>query len=150
MPDGRPVTYDGLPNTNFRVLFPKANNMIFFLQEFDLPSIGVKEVVRPTRFVDINEVGEKLIYQPFTCKFLVDKELYNFKEIYNWMKRMTVSGSNVGETDNAVLVINGKHQIRFNDCWPTSISGLQFITNATDVQYITATATWNYDYLEML
>jgi hypothetical protein len=150
LPNGDELSYDALPVTSFRLQFPKTPHMLMFLQEFSMPGIDVREVIRPTQFVDINEVGEKIIYQPFTCTFLVDKKLKNFKEIHDWMKRMTASGTIIGETDNVVLIVNNKEMIRFNDAWPTNLSGLRFITNASDVQYLTCTATWNFDYFEFV
>jgi hypothetical protein len=145
-----PPNYDGLPDTNFRLIFGKANIAVFFLQEFDLPAIKVAEVKRQTPFVDINEVGEKIVYDPFTITFLVDTKMKNFKQIYDWMKRMTVAGSRVGETDEVTLMINNAKMIRFTGCWPMSISGLNFVTNNNRVTYIKSTATFNYDWFDCL
>lgn len=148
MPDGSPLTYDGLPNTNFRLLFPKATWVNMFLQEFDVPSVSVAEVKQATPYADINNVGEKMQYGNIEASFLVDKNLKNYKEIFNWMRRMTVRGSTIGDTDNPLLIVNGKETIRFVEAWPMSLSGLRFVTNATDVVYLTASVTLNFDYFE--
>jgi hypothetical protein len=147
-PDGTELSYDGLPDGAFRLIFPKAPFVTMFLQQLDLPGIQVNQAARKTPLVDMNEIGEKLNYLPFTCSFLVDKNLKNYKEIYNWMKRMTVNGTIVGETDTASLVINGKEMCTFVDCWPTSLGQLTFTTTNNDVVYVTCTAVFNYDYLE--
>ena len=146
-PDGEELSYDGLPNGAFRLIFPKAPFMTMFLQQFDLPGITVREAPRSTPLQDIQEIGEKLNFIPFTCTFMVDKNLKNYKEIYNWMKRMTVRGSIVGETDTASLIINGKEMCSFVDVWPTSLGNLSFMTTNNDVVYLTCTAQFNYDYL---
>lgn len=148
MPDGSMLSYDGLPNTNFRLLFPKATWVNMFLQEFVMPEVSVIEVRQNTPYADVNNIGEKMNYGDVQCTFLVDKNLKNYKEMFNWMRRMTVRGSVVGETDNPVLIVNGKETIRFVEAWPMSLTGLQFVTNATDVVYITATVTFNLDYFE--
>ena len=35
-------------------------------------------------------------------------------------------------------------EVRFNDCFPISLSGLQYNQQATDTDYLTATVTFNY------
>jgi hypothetical protein len=150
MPDGSPLSYDGLPNTNFRLLFPKATWVNMFLQEFTVPEVSVTEVIRTTPYADINDIGEKMNYGDVTATFLVDKNLKNYREIFNWMRRMTNRGSHIGESDNPLLIVNGKEMIRFVEAWPMSLSGLSFVTNANDVTYITATAVFNLDYFEFV
>lgn len=150
MPDGSPVSYDGLPITNYRLIFPKAFNMVFFLQEFNMPEVFINEVAQPTPLVNVNNIGEKMRYDFLTCRFLVDKSMKNYREIFEWMRRMTVRGSSVGETDNPVLIVNGIETIRFVEAWPMKLSGLTFRSDVNDVQYLSCTATFNYDYLEFL
>lgn len=148
MPDGSPVTYDGLPESNFRLLFTKAPFTVFFLQEVVLPEVRVEEVVQNTRFADINNIGEKMIYGDLVIRFLVDKNLKNYSELFRWMRRMTVAGTSVGETDDPVLIINGTEMIRFVGAWPLSLSDLTFKTDVDDVNYITCVAVFNLDYME--
>lgn len=147
-PDGSILSFDGLPNTQFRLVFQKAPFVTMFLQGFNLPGISVNEVKRATPYVDVNEIGEKLRYVPFTCTFMVDKNLKTFREILNWMERMTVAGSNIGETDNPTLIIGGVEMCQFDGAWPTALGQLDFVTTNSDVVYLTCTATFNYDYLK--
>ena len=150
MPDGSTVNYDGMPNTNFRVIFPKLPWVVLFLQGFSMPSFGVNEVSRVTPYADINEVGEKINYDPFSVSYFIDSGLKTYKSIYDWTKRMTVAGSLVGETDNAILVINNVAMIRFLDVWPMTTTGLEFDVTNQDVTYLRATTTFNYDYFEFI
>lgn len=150
MADGSEVSYDALPNTNFRLLIPKLPWVTMFLQGFETPPINVDVVQRPTQYIDVQEIGEKIVYGDVQITFLVDKNLKNYKEIFAWMKRMTVAGTQVGESDNPILVINGKEIMRFVEAWPKALTNLNFITNANDVQYLTATATFNLDYFEFV
>lgn len=146
-PNGEiPVSYDGLTNTSFRVIFEKANSSVFFLQSFNLPSVRIREVKTNTPLVDMNEIGEKIDYTPFEMSFMVDADLRNYRQVYNWMKRMTVRGSKVGETDTVLLSINGKESIRFYGCWPMELSDLEFVTNPDGIVYMKCTLIVNYDY----
>ena len=151
MPDNvTPLNYDPLPNTKFKLIFNKIPNTIFFLQGFNLPGVSVREVRVPTNIVDMNEIGEKMVFEPFTINFLIDTEFRAYHDIYAWMKRMTVLGTNVGETDTVDFLINDNKTIRFYDAWPMSLSNLSFETNVNDVIYVTCSATINYDYFDFV
>jgi len=144
------LTFDALTANKYSLIIPSLPNVQFFLQTFEMPEIRVNEVSIPSRFVDYNEIGEKLIFEPFTATFLIDKFVRNWTNVYNWMKAMTVSGSNVGKSDNIILGIGGVEFIRFNDAWPTSLSGIEMSSTLADVKYVAASVTFNYDYLDVI
>ncbi len=150
MPDGSELSYDGLASIDFRVLFPKIPNTVFFLQSFNIPGISINKIVRPTPFLDIDEIGEKPIYEPFSITFLVDKNVKNYREIYDWIMRIVTGPNHRDETCDAMLIINNKQTVRFAECWPASISGMQFAANATNMEYLTATVVFNYDWYEFI
>jgi hypothetical protein len=150
MPDGSPVSYDGLPSVKFQCKFDKIPNTIFFLQGWTVPGISIPSIDRPTPMLDLNEIGEKVDYQPFTIEFLVDAKMKNFKEIFAWMKRITSNPNQRDEVSDAMVIVNGTETIRFVDCWPISIGALEFKTNAEDMEYLTCTVQINYDWYEFL
>lgn len=150
MRDGSPVIMDALTTNNCRLSFPSLPGVVFMLQTVSLPDVYVNEVKQNTRYVDPNEVGEKLNFSPFAVTFIVDKYMKNWSAIYNWMKRMTVAGSNVDEQDNPVLIINNTEVLRFIGAWPTRLGGLDFDATADGVEYMKATLNVNYDYFDYI
>jgi len=150
MQNGDLLTFDPLIINKFSLIIPNQENVTFFLQQFSLPSVGVNEVVVNTRYVDMNEIGEKLNFLPFTVNFLVDKYCRNWSAIYNWMKQMTVDGTIVGKTEDIILMIDGKEFIRFYGCWPTNLSGMNMDSTIERVQYLKASIVFNYDYFDLL
>ena len=150
MQNGDFLTFDALPNNRFSLIFPKLPNVQFFLQSFEMPAVSVNNVEVATRFVDYNQVGEKLIYQPFTLSFLVDKYSRNWASVFNWMKAMSVGGSSIGFQDDVLLMIDGKESLRFYGAWPTSLSGYNFDSTVDKVVYVKASVTLNYDYFSYL
>jgi hypothetical protein len=100
--------------------------------------------------LDIDEIGEKPIYEQFSITFLIDKNLKNYREIYDWIMKIVVGQNHRDETCDAMLIINNKQTVRFTECWPASISGMQFAANATQMEYLTATVVFNYDWYEFL
>ena|ERR1035437_5312410 len=150
MQNGDFLTFDILVKNKFALIIPSLPNVQFFLQTFEMPSINVKQVTVNTRIVDYNEIGEKLNFEPFNATFLVDKYSRNWSSVYNTMKEMTVSGSNIGHTDDIVLMVDGKELLRFYGAWPTSLSGYSMDSTIEDVQYVKATVTFNYDYMDYI
>ena len=150
MDNGSTLILDALPVQACSLYFPKLPDVMFFLQNVSLPEIRVNEVKQPTRYVDPNEIGEKVVFNPFSIMFLVDKSFRNWASIYNWMKRMTVSGSSVGEVDDPILIINGKPTIRFIGSWPMALGGIDFSSTVAEVEYVKTSLTINYDYIDYI
>lgn len=152
MPDGSSVSYDGLPANQFRCLFPKVPNTVFFLQSWEVPGVSIIQVDRETPYLLFDEIGEKMNYTPFTIRFLIDKNMKNYKEIHDWMKRISVSQTQKDETSDAFIFTGDNKIIRFIDCWPSDLSSIEFITNVEvgNIQYLTASCTFAFDYYEYL
>ena len=150
MADGSAVSYDGLPNNKFQCRFDKIPNVIFFLQEWNIPGVSVDAIMRHTPVLDIDEIGEKVTFSPFTLEFLVDSKLKNYKEVLDWMRRITVNKRQQDEVSDAVVIVNGSETIRFIDCWPTSVGDLTFKTNNTEIEYLTCTVRMQYDWHEFI
>ena len=150
MPDGSALSYDGLPSIKFNCVFPKIPNTVFFLQGWNVPGVSVGVINRATPYLDIDEIGEKMQYTPFTIDFLIDRSMKNYKEIHDWMKRITVNGSQQDEVSDAIVIVNGTRLFRFVDCWPVELGSIKFQANATQMEYLTCSVTFQYDYHEFL
>ena len=93
-------------------------------------------------------------------KNVIDEDLLNYKEIFDWMKmgietnhQQAIIGNN-HVRDLTLTVMNSANnvtkQINFIDAYPTSLSSLPFDITTTDVEYLTAVATFNYSYYEFI
>jgi len=45
--------------------------------------------------------------------------------------------------------MNAQMEIKFRDMFPLSLSSIEFNTTATDVDYVTSTVSFRYDYYEI-
>lgn len=144
------LTFDALPTNKYSLLIPSLPHVQFFAQGFTLPSVGIQEVIVPTRFLDYNGVGEKMEFTPFTVTFLVDKYARNWASVFNWMKSITANGSAIDKTDDVVLIIGGKETIRFSQAWPSLLTGFEFDSTVAGVVYVKATVTFSYDFFDYL
>lgn len=150
MANGDFLTYDALANNKFSLVIPRLPNCQFFLQTFNLPEVAITQVPLPTRIVDYNCIGEKMKFSNISFTFLVDKYCRNWAEVYNWMKAITVEGSAVDQSTNAVLMINNEPTIRFYGSWPTSLTGFSFDATVDGVIYVKSTLEMNLDYFDYI
>ena len=70
----------------------------------------------------------------------------NYTEIFNWLK----SNTETLERHDMILSVMSSHnnvnkQFQFKDAFPTSLSGVEFNVQSTDVEYLQADVTFRYN-----
>jgi hypothetical protein len=92
--------------------------------------------------------GDKIQYDPISFKILIDEDLKNYSEIYNWIHQNHSSGQITYE-DMTLQIFNSANrknkEIHFTSCFPTTISTGEFSTQNTDVEYMTMDVTFRFD-----
>ena len=132
----------------------------FTVQTMMLPDITSEGAPLPFRNLNVAMAGDKLTYGSFEVSYLIDEDLLNYKEIYDWMKQNTetlhqqeIIGNN-HVRDLTLTIMNSSNnvtkQINFIDAFPTSLSSLPFDITTTDVEYLTAVVTFDYSYYEFI
>ena len=123
---------------------------------------------QPTYLKDIPIPGDKLEFEDFTVRFLVDENLENYMEIQNWMRGLgypeslneiynlqkeksnTVNSEKIMNiySDGSLIALNSTNNIifkvTFNDMFPVYLSSLQFDATDTSGEYFTAEVTFKY------
>ena len=130
-------------------LYPNAE---FTVQTMVLPDITTdgSPLATPSRNITLS--ADKIVYGPFECSFLVDEDLLNYKEIYDWLyAQVDTQTSNVRDITLSILssANNVNKQIRFIDARPITLSSLPFDITTTDVEYLTAVVSFEYSYFEI-
>ena len=130
-------------------------------------TLGVANQATPLK--DIDTPGDKILFDDFTLRFLVDENLENYLEIYNWIRGLgypeslqeIIDFQRTGKVDknpygkemdiysDGTLIIQTSNfvpnfQIKFRDLWPYSLTTLNFDATNNDVQYFTADVTFKY------
>ena len=132
----------------------------FTVQTMMLPDVTSDGALVPFRSLNVAMAGDKLNYGSFEVSYLIDEDLLNYKEIYDWMKanvetlhQQEVIGNN-HVRDLTLTIMNSANnvtkQINFIDAYPIALSSLPFDITTTDVEYLTAVVTFNYSYYEFL
>jgi len=134
------------------VVYPTAE---FTVQTMILPDVTVDGAQYHTPSRSIAIAADKITYGAFECSFLVDENLINYKEIYDWLYNQVNNNNSAANVRDLTLNILSStnlltKQIRFIDAYPTNLSSLPFDITTTDVEYLTAVVSFNYSYFEIV
>jgi len=189
----QPTVLDYATQTQWRLAFNRIPKTTWFCTAANIPGIQLGEATYPTPMADMFVTGDKLTFETLNITFLVDEELQNYREIWDWLvgigapkhhpqwsetlskgdgltttfnaigsdDEMTIRDRSVTKatsteknlySDANLIIYSSKNtpkvEVLFKDMFPTSLSGLDYSQEATDVEYFKATATFRYMYYE--
>jgi len=128
----------------------------FTIQTMMLPDVTAEGAPLQFRQVNIATVADKIAFGTFEISYLIDEDLLNYKEIFDWIKSNVESNHTATNhaRDLTLTIMNSANnvtkQIKFVDAYPTSISSLPFDITTTDVEYLTAAVSFNYSYYQFI
>ena len=181
----QPTVYDYASGTQWRLAFNRLPKTTWFCTTANIPGITLGEAMFPTPMSDMFITGDKLTFETLNITFIVDEELQNYREVWDWITgigfpvkhsewetaltkgdgavrkfgqddadpktKSTYEESNL-YSDATLIVYSSKNQpkvnVQFKNMFPTSLSGLDYSQELTDVEYFHATATFRYLYYE--
>jgi hypothetical protein len=159
-----------LSPVGFKFTLAKEPKVTFFCNSTRIPEINLEVVQQPSYLKDIDVPGDKLTFDPLTLNFIVQENLANYIEIYNWMfgighpqsldsyKTIARSSPNNSNrvniySDATLFILSNKQnpiaKVTFVDVYPTALSPLQYDASVTDVTPITTDVTLNYSYYKL-
>ena len=158
-----------LAPTGFKLVVNRAPKVAFFSNGANIPGITLGEATQPTYLKDIPTPGDKIVFEDFTIRFLVDEDLKNYMELQKWIRGLGfpeslkeiydlqdeeqfVKAKNSGLmnifSDGTLTVLgssnNALFKILYRDLWPYNLTTLQFDATDTDVNYFTAEVSFKY------
>lgn len=158
----------------YKLSFHNIPKVSYLCQSANIPGISVQSPEQANPFIDVPVVGDKPIREDLTVSFLVDMDMKNYLEIYNWIvgysfpdsrdqfielresgthrllsRQATPLNEETGLYSDATLTVltnNNNPNLHFfyTDLYPVSLSGLPFSVNQVDFDYQIATATFKY------
>ena len=166
-----------LNKNNFRLLIDKIPTVEYYVQSVNIPGLTFNELaVGAGVGLDAYFPGDKIEFGKLTVKFLVDEDLENFKEVYDWMNAIIpiqdpadysaytatqktptglMSGvdSDLNQYSDITLVTNTNKNIpnkffRFHDCFPTSLGELELISGS-DSEPVTCQVEFIFSYYDI-
>ena len=163
-----PIDVNPLSANGFRFSVTRIPEITYFCQRANLPEIALPPAIVDTPLSRIPLTGDKLSYSPLQVEFLIDSKFRNYLALYNWIRgngfpddhkqyteqvnigrvtdeitemMATISDATLGILDNTNNVIA---TVSYRDCVITSLTGLDFSSISSDIQYLTGTATFEY------
>jgi hypothetical protein len=159
----------------FKFVLNKAPKVAFFSNTANIPRIDLGTTVQPNYLRDIPVPGDKMEFEDFTLRFLVDEDLENYMEIQNWIRGLGFP-ENLQEiyelqtntkgvdnkqnpmnniySDGTLEVLNSNKNINFKvvfrDLFPYALSSLDFDATDEDVNYFTAEVVFKYTMYNIL
>ena len=159
----QPLDVNYLYQTFFRLNIPLFPQLNYFCQRVTLPGFGSASAIeRPNRFANLKIPETRVSFDNLEVTFLVDKNLSNWREVQEWMKRIYLvkdhtdilpNSKDHSSTANLFFLnsaMNANLQVMFKNIFPVSLSGLDFDSSVTDLTPFTATATFAYDTYEFV
>jgi len=81
----QPTVYDYATGTQWRLAFNRLPKTTWFCTTANIPGISLGEAQYPTPMVDMFITGDKLTFETLNITFIVDEELQNYRELWDWM-----------------------------------------------------------------
>ena len=163
--DTQPANINHLNVVGFEVNIARLPNVEFFCQRVNVPGVILGETVEASPFMNTPLEGDTLTFESLTIGFILDEDMQNYIEIYNWLSALGFPKSYdqfsalkraekfPSETDslysdiNIMLLTNKNnpnYQVTFHDIFPTSLGSLNFDAAATTIEPIVVDATFNF------
>ena len=156
----QPSNTNYVQNTGFFFTIQRLPAVQYFCQEANLPGMNFNEIILPTRFINVKHPASKLTFDNLEISFLVDEDLANWREVYEWLRTIvpiedTTNQINAEDhySDATLVILNSAMRenvrVKFKNCFPTALSGLRFLTTPTETEPQLATMTLTFDTYEI-
>ena len=154
----QPTNLNYLSPVNFDLQINKLPKTRYFATGVTLPGVNFSEALH-TNTLAINSYlpGDKIEFDPLVVKFVVDEDMTNYIEIFNWIivdsKKTPKGGFSSASFENmysdATLIVNTSSnnaniEYMFEDTFPTGLSGVEFASDAQGVEYAVSELTLRY------
>ena len=146
--------YNFLSPTGFKFVINRNNlsNTEYFSTSVTLPSLNLGQINVPKNQYKGYLSGD-ITFDDFSIRIAIDEDMKVYKELYDWMLQNRDANSPV--VYDATLIILTNHnlpnnKIQFTNLFPLSVSGLEFSTQATDVEYLQTDVSFRYDEFKIL
>ena len=81
----QPEKLDFLRPNGFRFMIQSLPKVTYFCQAANIPSINLGFAIQHTPLINIPKPGDKLDFGELTIRFMIQEDMANYTELYNWM-----------------------------------------------------------------
>jgi len=105
----QPTVYDYATGTQWRLAFNRVPKTTWFCTAANIPGITLGEAQYATPMSDMIVTGDKLTFETLNITFIVDEELQNYRELWDWIVGM---GSPVNHSQWETTLSKGDGAVR--------------------------------------
>ena len=162
--ESQPTNLNQLNVVSFDVSFSRLPSVQYFCQRISLPTIVLGETNEPSPFLNLPLEGDTLTFEALSLSFIVDEDLQNYISVYNWLTALgfprdykqfaileepAAASKTLSKYSDLTIVLhtnksNPNYRVKFTDCFPTSLSSIQFDATPTGMDPIVVDATFNF------
>ena len=163
--DTQPANLNQLNVVGFQVNFSRLPNTEYFCQRVNIPAVILGETHESNPFMNTPLEGDTLSYEALSISFILDEDIQNYMEIYNWLTaigfpRDYTQFAALKRTENFPTETEGLYSdidimlqtnksnpnyiIKFQDVFPTALSSIQLDSTATTIEPIVVDAAFNF------
>jgi hypothetical protein len=153
----QPTNISQLNIISFETNFLRMPNVNYFCQRVNIPGISLANTIQSTPFANIPIEGDVLEFEDMSISFIVDENLQNYLEMYNWLVALGFPDryaqydnqeSQAIKSDTNIIINTNKsnpnYSIKFKDVFPVALGAINFDTNNTDLEPVIVEATFKY------
>lgn len=149
-----------LSTGGFDIKVSRLPNVEFFSQKLLLPGVTANSVETQTPLRAYYSVPDHLRFADFDLSFIIDENMENYQEIFNWLRGMatpdnlnqykTLEASKEGLVSDVTVLLLNSHKnpnikFTFQNAFPIGLTPVSLDMSQQDVQYAEATVTMRYD-----
>lgn len=153
----QPKSLNPMQLNEYKMVLHKTPHLVYFCQAVTLPGVSSTPTIQPSPLAtEIKRTPGKVNHDDLTVKFIVNEDMSNWFELYNWMKTISpIDGFNnqikkesQRYSDISIIVMNSKSNgllhFSYRNCFPVSISGLDLDSTISDINPAIASVTFGY------
>ena len=154
-----------LSNVSFNMSMGRFPGMNFYVQSVTLPGVSLSEIIVPTGAprIPYKEISGSAQFEPLSVTFMIDEDMTNYFEIWNWVQ--IVAGINAGayeellasdpmktsvKTDINLNVLTSHRNVnidfKFIEAFPSGVEAITFDLRSPSVDYQPMTVSFNYSH----
>lgn len=157
----QPANKSFLSPIGFKFVIKRMPHVNYFCTTANIPEISLPTVEQFSPFIKQPRPSTKLEFGSFNIRFRIDEDMKNFREIYDWLLFLGFPDNfsqratpNVDVYSDASMIITTASftpnlEVKFFDLFPISVNANEFDIDQSDIEYLTADASFAFRKYEL-
>ena len=143
-----------LKPSSFKLILNNADftNIEYFCTIASIPTVDLPAAASNFKNVFPTVSGESLAFSNLSVTFIVDEDMKNYIEAFNWLK-YNANNDITKYIDATLLVLGNKNKVKksiqFKNCIPVSLAAIEFNVQDDSEDYITCSLDIAYSSFEI-